>query len=387
MSATILDPAALEAEGRALATAGRLADATAALRESLALRPGHADTLLTLALVRRDLDDWEEAARLLADACVADPGHAYARYCLGTVLLALGRYEEGMPARLAGRHSVIPENAIPGEPWRGEAMQTSRGDPATLLLHADGGLGDTIMLARYVPLCAARCKVVMAGHPSLARLFATLPGLAEFAGAPPGPLYHRHLPMEHLPQLWGTTPDTVPGREPYLAADPAIAARFARRLAALPGRKIGLVWAGNASFASDHERSIPLAALAPILAVPGVSFVSLQLGPAADQAHDQPELHDWTADITDFADTAGLIDGLDLVISVDTAVLHLAGAMGKPVWLLNRLNTDWRWGLGRSDSAWYPSLRQFRQTTLGDWAPPIAAAATALAREVAGSSG
>jgi hypothetical protein len=374
------DAAALERLGRVLGSAGRNDEAATLLEESLLLRPLHGPTLVTLGLVRRDLGAWEDAAEILTRACTLDANDAFARYSLGGVLLALGRYEEGLPALLAGRHSVVRESRFPGPGWRGEGLRDADdGSPGTLLLYSDGGLGDAIMYARYVPVCAARARVAMTAPPSLGRLFATLPGLAEFCAAPRVPRYHAQLPLEHLPLLWGTTPRTVPDTIPYLSADPALAAGFAARLAALPRPRIGLAWAGNPAYRDDVNRSVPLATLAPLLAVPGVSFVSLQVGAAAAQAREVAGLTDWTAEFADLADTAALIAGLDLVISVDTAVVHLAGALGKPVWLLNRRNTDWRWGLGRDDCAWYPTLRQFRQLRLGAWDAPVREAAAALA--------
>jgi hypothetical protein len=323
--------------------------------------------------VRRDQDAWEDAAAILAEACAADPANAYAQYGLGCVLLTLGRYAEGFTARLTGRHSVVAENRLPGPAWRGEPLRDHGGGPGTLLLHNDGGLGDAIMFARYVPMCAERVRVAMAAQPQLERLFATLPGLAAFAGRPPLPRYHAQLPLEHLPLLWGTTPERVPLPIPYLSADAALTARFAARFTPGGGRRIGLAWAGNRSYAGDAERSVPPALLTPLLEVEGVTFVSLQVGAAP-----LPGLIDWTAELRDFADTAALIAALDLVISVDTAVAHLAGAMGRPVWLLNRSNTDWRWGLQRTDCAWYPTLRQFRQRRLGDWRGVIAEVRAAL---------
>jgi hypothetical protein len=177
-----------------------------------------------------------------------------------------------------------------------------------------------------------------------------------------------------VPLALGTTMKTIPSSVPYLSADAECAAAWRERLASLPGLKVGLVWAGGAradqpqSMAIDHRRSMPLAVMGPLARVPGCSFISLQKGEPAKQALPPGlALHDFTAELSDFADTAALIEALDLVVSVDTSVAHLAGALAKPVWLLNRFDTCWRWLLGRDDSPWYPTLRQFRQTILGDW--------------------
>jgi hypothetical protein len=150
--------------------------------------------------------------------------------------------------------------------------------------------------------------------------------------------------------------------------------------------RVGLVWAGNPEYGSDRRRSVSLERLMPILGVPGASFVSLQVGAAATQTQSLPDtitLHDWTGDLTDFAETAALIETLDLVIGVDTAVVHLAGALAKPVWLLNRSDTCWRWMLNRDDSPWYPTLKLFRQKRHGDWQEPINEIAAALTRHIA----
>jgi len=196
-----------------------------------------------------------------------------------------------------------------------------------------------------------------------------------------------------LPHALGTILDTIPATTPYLSADPALASNWQERLVGLDGLRIGLVWAGGrqlnfpAAAAVDRRRSIALKALAPLGEVSGVSFVSLQKDEPAAQAADPPHglmLHDFTTDLHDFEDTAALIVNLDLVISVDTAVAHLAGALGKPVWLLNRFDTCWRWLLNRDDSPWYPTLRQFRQPRPGDWNSPICAARDALQRLMAG---
>ena len=197
-------------------------------------------------------------------------------------------------------------------------------------------------------------------------------------GVPPeGALY---LPLASLPLLFGTTLATIPAEVPYVFAEPAAVAAWRTRLAALPGRKIGLAWAGDprrtlSDRAMDARRSIPLATLAPLAEIAGITLVSLQKGAAPTGV----SLIDWTGELADFADTAALATALDLVITVDTAVAHLAAALGRPVWLLNRYDTDWRWLRGRDDSPWYPTLRQFRQTIPGDWHGVVQRVAAALA--------
>jgi hypothetical protein len=203
----------------------------------------------------------------------------------------------------------------------------------------------------------------------------------------PLPDFDLHCPLLSLPLAIGASLEAIPAAVPYLAADPAEAARWREHLAGLPSVKVGLVWAGEPKTgypelaAVDRRRSMSLATMAPLAEVSGVSFISLQKGAAGDQAAEPPAgmaLADFTAALDDFADTSALVANLDLVISVDTSVAHLAGAMGKPVWLLNRFDTCWRWLQDREDSPWYRTLRQFRQTTPGDWSGVMARARAAL---------
>jgi glycosyl transferase family 9 (putative heptosyltransferase) len=222
---------------------------------------------------------------------------------------------------------------------------------------------------------------------------ATLEGVAEVLieeneTLPP---FDYHCPLLSLPLAFGTIMQTIPAAVPYLSGDPTPWADF---LAGLPGLKVGLVWAGKSRTAQPHavaidkRRSMRLTDMAPLLRVPGCSFVSLQCGPPASQMHavtDAKALHDVAGQIEDWADTAGLISGLDLVISVDTAVAHLAGALGRPVWMLNRFDSCWRWLMGRDDTPWYPTMRLFRQTSRGDWARVLERVERALEERVCGS--
>ena len=196
--------------------------------------------------------------------------------------------------------------------------------------------------------------------------------IATTDNPPPANAYQ--FPLLSLPLLFDTTPDTLPAEVPYLHADPKLVAHWRNRFATLPGLRVGLTWAGNPRLgtmslgATDRRRSLPENALAQLGRVSGVTFVSLQVG---DVVPAGVETIDRTRDLTDFAQTAALISTLDLVIAVDTAVAHLAGALGRPIWLLNRFDTDWRWMDGRDDSPWYPTMRQFRQETPGDWSSVI----------------
>jgi hypothetical protein len=248
-----------------------------------------------------------------------------------------------------------------------------------LLTHEEG-FGDTLQFLRYAPLLAERGARVLLRMPQpLMRIAARAPGIAAVVPEDAAlPEYDNHCPMVTLPCVFATTPDTIPPGD-YL--------RDARAPNAIPS--VGLVWAGQARpwlpgfTALDARRSADAAVFAPLAAVSGVQFVSLQMGEAA--AHPPPglPLSDPMAGVRDFADTAAIVAGLDLVISVDTSVVHLAGAMGKPVFLLDRYDNCWRWLSGRTDSPWYPALTIFRQDEHGDWGPPVKRVVAALNRFVA----
>ena len=248
----------------------------------------------------------------------------------------------------------------------------------TILLYQEQGFGDTIQFCRYASLAAeAGAHVILQVAPRLVGLLQTLPGAPWVIGN--GDTigdFDLYCPLMSLPVGFGTTLETIPRTVPYLFADRDRVADWRRTVAAGTGKRIGLVWAGGSivghpdQTAFDQRRSMKFEQLALLASVPGCDFISLQVGPAAAQARSHTTalpIHDQTARLQDFADTAALIETLDLVIGVDTAVTHLAGALGKPVWLLNRFDTDWRWFLNRDDSPWYPTLRQFRQTSPGDW--------------------
>lgn len=333
-----------------------------------------------LAALRRL--DRLEALLATARACLRlAPDHAAARFAEGTALMRLGRLREGWAA-FERSWALLGEGEYAARPlWLGEGDIRGR----TLLLHAEQGLGDTLQFVRYAPLLRRRgARVLLRVQPPLRRLLAPLAD-AICTHDEPIPPHDLHIPLMRLPFALGTTLSSIPAAIPYLHADPAAVAAWRTRLAALPGRKLGLVWAGAAHpvdpdlAEQDRHRSLPQPALAALLELvareaPDITLISLQKHqPAA------APLIDWTADLHDFADTASLVAALDLVVSVDTSVAHLAGALGKPVWLLNRFDGCWRWLRGRDDCPWYPTLRQFRQPAPGDWGSPLAALARALA--------
>ncbi|HWK47915.1 MAG TPA: tetratricopeptide repeat-containing glycosyltransferase family protein [Stellaceae bacterium] len=427
-AALTLNPAYPEAHnslGYILHEAGRNAEAEMSCREALRLRPGFVEAHNNLGNALRDLGHAAEAEASYATALALRPDYVEAHYNRGNAFAALGQLDAAERAsrealRLRpdyvrchialGMHLLLAGRLDEGWPeyewrwrsssdgftgprdfaqprWKGERLEGR-----VLLLHAEQGFGDTLQFCRYASLAATRAggRIVLEVPRPLARLTATLPGVdqvvVEGDALPP---FDLHCPLLSLPDIFGTTLDTIPALSPYLAADPAQTARWRARLETLPGLRVGLVWAGNprrsqpSATAIDRRRSLTLSHLAPLGGIDGISFVSLQKGDGASQRIDLPtgmSLHDWTHELHDFADTAALIEGLDLVIGVDTAVIHLAGALGKPIWLLNRFDTCWRWLLGRDDSPWYPSLRQFRQPRMGDWTSVLADVRIALDR-------
>jgi tetratricopeptide (TPR) repeat protein len=354
--------------GAVLERLGRFEEAVAACREAIRLRPGHATAHSNLGAELSHLGRCDEAVACCREAVHLEPDHAEAHSNLAHALLKRGDLAEGWQEyEWRWRSGQLAHTARPfSQPqWRGEAASGR-----TLLIHAEQGLGDTLQFCRYAPLAAARrLRVVLEVPPPLVRLLRSLPGIAGIVPAGETlPPFDLHCPMLSLPGAFDTTPETIPGDTPYLHPDPAEALAWRARLEALPGAgpRIGLAWGGGARLQADRRRSIPPEHLAPLMEVPGVRFVSLQKGgPAAPFAF---PLIDFMDEIREFADTAALMAALDLVISVDTAVLHLAGALGRKVWLLDRFDHCWRWMAGRVDTPWYPGLRIYRQPHPGDWA-------------------
>jgi Flp pilus assembly protein TadD len=359
-------------------------EAVESSRQASRLAPDSADIAINLGKALRDLGRLDEAldafvtAQRLAPA--GDPIAAEAEFAAGTIRLAQGDFAGGWLGfearlRLPGFGFAMPDRGKPA--WRGEALAGN-----TILLHAEQGLGDTLQMLRYVPLVAARGgRVLLLVQPALTRLLAGLAGTeAVFGFGDPLPDYDLHCPLMSLPHRFGTTLDTIPPL-PAPLAPPAEAVEAWRGRFGDDRRRIGLVWAGNPNHANDHNRSAPLAALAPLFEIEGVRWVSLQKDvPPADAAllAARPELLHLGDDLTDLAATAGTIAALDLVLSVDTAVAHLAGSMAKPVWLLLPFSPEWRWLGSRDDSPWYPTTRLFRQPAPGDWASVAAAVAARL---------
>ncbi len=340
-------------------------------QRALKLRPDFADAHCNLgALLQKTLPTLDPAIAAYEKAIAIEPNFALAHWDLGLALLLRGDYARGLPEyewRWRTETVVVPRK-FPQPHWDGGDL-----GGRTILLHAEQGFGDTIHMARYVPLVAARGgKVILECQPPLRRIMQGLSGAQQVVAAGEHlPAFDVHCPLLTLPLVFRTTAQTIPASVPYVRADRELARQWSERLPPESGHPlVGLVWAGRPENKNDRNRSMRLADFAPLAAVKNARFVNLQLGPAADQIRRSParlELLDFTSDLRDFADTAALVANLDLVIAVDTAVAHLAGALAKPIWILIPTMPDWRWMLDREDSPWYPTMRIFRQKTRGDW--------------------
>jgi len=362
----------------------RLEDAKASYFKALGINPNCADVHNNLGAVFQQMGQHDLAARAYRNAIRLDPETTDAPNNLAMALLMQGDYAQGWrlyETRWISRHSKHGVRPFTQPRWNGE-LESKR-----VLIYAEQGLGDSLQFCRYLPLIDPRHEVVFEVDAPLVDLMRQLPGVEVVARGASLPDFDAHCPIMSLPRVFGTTLDTIPNQTPYLRANPAKVAGWAKRLEAAKGLRVGLVWSGGARpnqpdlEPSNRRRNVSLATLAPLAQATGVSFISLQKGPPASEAHALPPgmtLLDFTDELHDFTDTAALIANLDLVISVDTSVAHLAGAMGKPVWLLNRFDTCWRWLLNRDDSPWYPTLRLFRQPEAGDWRSVVTTVATAL---------
>ena len=372
--------------GLALAAADRNDEAIAAYLRALALKPDHAVASNNLGLALQASNRLPEAIAAYREALRIAPDFAQAHWNLALALLAHGEFAEGWREyewRLSigelGKHAQV--HASPR--WDGNARPG-----LTLLVHTEQGLGDALQFSRFVtPLAQRGVRVVVVAAPPLVPLLATVPGVASTVGPDdPVPRHDAHIPMLSLPGVLGVGQRDIPSSVPYIAAEPARRAQAAAALEPYRGRlKVGLAWAGNREHANDRRRSIALAALTPLFDVPGTAWFSLQ--PAQDDAA--------TASVADagrlvrlplrseFAGTAALVAELDLVVTVDTSIAHLAGALGKPTWLLLPFAPDWRWQLGCADSPWYPTMRLFRQPEVGAWDAVVRDVAAALTDRLA----
>ena len=418
--------------GTTLHKEGKLEEAIAAYRQCVALDPTFPNARYNLGVALGDTEDNEEAFATMQAAAEAEPeraeiwnslgylacrqrrprdgvgfyeraialqpDYAQAHFNLGMTLLQLGDYRRGLAEHeWRWKTGQFTPFHCPHPRWDGSLIPGQ-----TLLIHTEQGAGDAIQFARYLPLAAERVgKLILVCTPNLFPLFATVPGIADIRepGAFQLTEFDTYVPLLSLPHVFGTTLETIPAELPYL--DVALLRR--RKTVPLPplppGRgevihsisrkreqeilKVGLVWAGSLTHKNDRHRSCPLAEFLPLLRLPGIAFYSLQRGERSQDLRQLPlecAVHDLEALSQGFGDTALRLGELDLLISVDTSVAHLAGALGKPVWLLLCQVPDWRWGLDGETTPWYPYMRLFRQTRDGDWAGVITRVVEALER-------
>jgi hypothetical protein len=308
-----------------------------------------------------------EAAISFDHALALDSDHLQARLGRGYVHLVLGRWGPGLEDyRLRWRSREARPRRLPMPAWEGQDLAGKR-----ILLWAEQGFGDTIATARFAALVKSQgATVLLECPPALLRLFRRVPGVDRLIPAGDRlPSADLHAPLMELPRLFATYPSTVPP-PPDLHPDPQLGAKFDPLIAKTAGRiRVGIAWGGNPAYAGDAQRSLELARFLPLLDNPRVQLVSLQKGPQAEQLSSVPpgRILDAGPLLEDFADTAALMDRLDLVITVDSAPAHLAGTLGRPAWVLLPFTPYWFWLLDREDSPWYPSVRLFRQPRRGDW--------------------
>ena len=406
--------------GHALKRLGRLDEALAAYRHAIALAPQLPEAHHSLAIALADLGLLDEAIATYRQTIALQPTYPEAHYNLAMLLLLRGDFHAGWPEHewrwktrnLRARCRQFPQPQWDGAPLAGR----------TILVHTEQGLGDALMFCRYLPLLAARGgRILLECPPELHHLLQSSPAFASLTlltAGQPLPAIDFHCPLLSLPLAFRTTPDSIPHTVPYLQPDPTLVQLWQDKLASieprvetrgqrtrdlhpasppqnstplpltnyqLPPFKVGLVWAGRKEHVNDHNRSLPLAAFAPLAAIPNITFFSLQKGERASEAAHPPagmHLIDFTPDLHNLVNTAALIANLDLIISVDTAVAHLAGALARPTWVLLPFLPDWRWLLDRNDSPWYPTMRLFRQPNPAAGPavlPSVAAALTQLA--------
>lgn len=386
-----LMPDAAELHGNlamALVEQGKPAEAEAAYRAALRLDPNLAGCHCDLGVLLAEQGRLPEAEACYRRALDLRPDDAEVHTNLAYNLLLRGDFESGWREyrwRLICRGNSLP--SFPQPHWDGSALRGQR-----ILFVAEQGLGDTIQFIRYAPLVretGARVLVLCQGP--LLRLLSTQAGIHELIpeGSTP-PAFDVQAPLLSLPEIFGTTLSTIPAAVPYLTVLPEWRERWSERMSSDPAFKVGIAWRGNPAHKRDGRRSVALSTFAPLAGVPGVRLISLQVGPGREQLADHAE--EWNVfdpgdQLEDFADTAGLLSHLDLVVTVDTAVGHLAGALGVPVWVALPRAPDWRWLLERDDSPWYPSMRLFRQTAPGDWTEVFQRMTDALKRAVEKSRG
>ena len=377
------DVAALCNRGFSLMKLRQFDKALASYEKAIAAAPRHAEAHNGRGLALADLGRRGEAVTALTRAIDIDPDYAEAHFNRALVRLVLGEFEAGWDGyewRWKVGKAADGRPNFPMPDWNGEPLAGK-----TIYIYVEQGIGDAIMFARYAPLVAARgARVLLCVRPPMKTLLAGMAGVAVGVPGDEGPRFDYMCPLLSLPRIFKTTADTIPADVPYIHAAPERVETWKARLPGDGRLTVGLVWAGGRDFVGDRSRTIGLERFAPLLGDPRIRFVSLHTELRdADAAlmRRYPDIVHLGSELRDFADTAAVISRLDLVISVDTSVAHLAGAMAKPVWILLPFAADFRWMLAREDSPWYPTARLFRQHKMDDWSDAIARVRVALATQ------
>jgi hypothetical protein len=361
--------------GIALVDLGRLEEAITYYERTLALQPDRADTHYNLGIALERQGRYAKALASYGRALALKPDYAQAHFNRSRVLLLTGEFDEGWE-EYEWRFVVARyDRNFDCPPWSGEPLAGE-----TILIHAEQGFGDTLQFIRYIPAVAMHGGRVLLEVPKpLVRLAATVSGASQvLAAGDPLPAFDCHCPMLSLPRIFKTNLATILQAVPYLSVSTEALAAWAERIGAAPGLRVGILWAGTTIAPID------LRLLQPLWEVDDIRWFSLQVGDRARDLSmlDAVEITDLSPWLADFAETAAAVSNLDLLISVDTSVAHLAGALGRPVWIVLPHAPDWRWLLERADSPWYPTARLFRQQGKGDWlgvAREVAAALTRVA--------
>jgi hypothetical protein len=375
--------------GKAFMDTGRPEQAADAYQRAILLKPDYFEAHNNLGVTLKDMEQLDQAIAASQTALRLKPDYPQAHWSLALGLLLKGDFENGWREyewRL--RCAELPRPLDLRQPrWDGKALHGK-----TILLHTEQGYGDMLQFVRYAEMVAHHGgRVILACPPEMAPLMKSCPGVSEVAPLDqPLPRFDVHCPLGSLPLIFGTTLQTIPAPRFYLKADDDLIEKWRTRIGEARAQshspaqslRCGIVWSGNPRQSNDRHRSMRLDQLTMVLSFEAAQFHSLQKGAAADQIKSmatQAQLVDYSEELTDFAETAAAIANLDLVITVDTAVAHLGGALGKPVWVMLSRPFDWRYLLDRSDSPWYPAMRLFRQKTAGDWDEVILRVAEALA--------